>query len=111
MEDEWQAVKDAQTYPFDEFRREMGWDALPKRAVTEKREDIVKSILAIQQTYKMFQRVFESALSGHLHEGTRRNPCDIPRFAGMHILGPGRPPGHRSRPDSADPASVGNEAG
>ncbi|WP_178138910.1 hypothetical protein [Megasphaera elsdenii] len=38
-------MKDAQTYPFDEFRREMGWDALPKRAVTEEREDIINSIL------------------------------------------------------------------
>lgn len=61
MEDEWQAVKNAQTYPFDEFRREMGWDALPKRAATEKREDIINTILAIQQTYKMFQRVFTKA--------------------------------------------------
>ena len=61
MEDEWQAVKNAQTYPFDEFRREMGWDALPKQAVTEKREDIINTILAIQQTYKMFQRVFTKA--------------------------------------------------
>ena len=61
MEDEWQAVKNAQTYPFDEFRREMGWDALPKQAATEKREDIINTILAIQQTYKMFQRVFTKA--------------------------------------------------
>lgn len=61
MEAEWQAVKNAQTYPFDEFRREMGWDALPKRAATEKREDIINTILAIQQTFKMFQRVFTKA--------------------------------------------------
>ena len=61
MEAEWQAVKNAQTYPFDEFRREMGWNALPKQAETEKREDIINTILAIQQTYKMFQRVFTKA--------------------------------------------------
>ena len=68
MEDEWQAVKNAHTYPFDEFRREMGWDALPKRAVTEKREDIINSILAIQQTYKMFQRVSRQGQTILCHE-------------------------------------------
>lgn len=73
MEAEWQAVKNAQTYPFDEFRREMGWNALPKQAETEKREDIINTILAIQQTYKMFQRVFRKRI---IRPSSRRNQTE-----------------------------------